>query len=69
MPTETFEQSSIVEMDVVTAALDPSIASEVPVSEPSSSVTIVQPLINLEEQLVATDAEEEPEATANPITV
>ena len=57
---ETFEQPSVVEVDEVTTAHDPSIVPEVPVTEPSSSVAAVQPLINLEEGPIATDAEEEP---------
>ena len=54
------------EVDEVTIAPDPSIASEVPVTKTSSSITVVHPLINLEEDPVATDAEEELEATVNP---
>ena len=52
----------MVEVDEVTAATDLSIAPEVPVAEPNSSVAIVQSLINLKEEPVATDAKEEPEA-------
>ena len=44
---------------------DPSITYEVLITEPSSSVTAVKPLINLEEEPVATDVEEEPKAAAN----
>ena len=39
--TETFEQSSMVKVDEVTAAPNPSIAFEVPISEPSSSVAVI----------------------------
>ena len=59
----------MVEVDEVTVAPDPFIASEVPISKPSSSVAVVQPLINLEEEPVATDAEKELEAAVNPSTV
>ena len=57
---ETCEQPSVVKVDEVTVALDPSIAPEVPVTEP---------IINLEEEPVATDTEEEAEAAANPFPV
>ena len=57
---ETSEQSSMVKVKEVTAAPDPSFAHEVPITEPSSSVPAIQPLINLEE---------EPEAPANPSPV
>ena len=69
VPTETSEQPFVVEVDKVTTTTNPSIAFKVPVSEPSSSVAIVQLLINLEEEPVATDAEEEPETAANPTAV
>ena len=59
-PAETFEQPSMVEVDELTATPDPSIAHEVLVTEPSSSVAAVQPLINLKE---------EPEIAANPFIV
>ena len=42
------EHPSVVEVDELTVAFDPSIAPEVPVTKPSSSVVAVQPLINLE---------------------
>ena len=64
-PAETFEQSSEVEVDEVIAAHDLSIAPKVPIAKPNYSVAAVQLLINLEEEPVATDTEEEPEATAN----
>ena len=67
--TETSEQLSMVEVDEMTVAPNPSISSEVPASEPSSSVTVVQSLINLEEERTATDAEEEPEAAVNPSVI
>ena len=67
--TEISEQPSVVEVDEVTTALDPSIAYEVPVDEPSLSVTIFQPLINLEDEPMATDAEEEHGAAANPTAI
>ena len=56
-------------MDEVTVAPDRSIAPKVPVTEPNSSVVAIQPLINLEEELVATDAEDELKASANSSTV
>ena len=67
--TETSEQLSVVEADEVTTTLDPSIDLEVPITEPSSSVVVIQPLINLEEEPIATDVEEELEATVNPSAV
>ena len=65
---ETSEQLSVVEVVEVTVTLDLSIAPKVPVAKLNSSVAAVQPLINLEEELIATDVEEEPEATANCFT-
>ena len=56
-------------MDEVTATSDPSIDPEVPVTEPSLSVAVVQSLINLEKEPVATDAEEEPEFAADPSAI
>ena len=56
-------------MDEGTIAPNPSIAFKDPISEPSSRVVAVQPLINLEEEPVATDVEEEPEAAVNPTIV
>ena len=50
----------LLELDEVTATPDSSIAPKVPVSEPGLSVTVVQLLINLEE---------EPEVAANPTIV
>ena len=55
----------MVEVDKVTTTPYPLIAPEVHVNEPSSSVAVVQPLINLEEEPVSTNAEEELEAAAN----
>ena len=52
-------------MDEGTAAPNPPIAFEDPTSELSSRVTTVQSLINLEEEPVATDVEEEPEAVVD----
>ena len=66
---EASVQPPMDEVDEVTAAPDPPIASEDLAREPSSRVATVQPLINLEEEPVATDVEEEPEATVNPTTV
>ena len=66
--TEISKQPLVVEVDEMTATSDPSIALEVPVIQPSLRVAAVQSLINLEEELVATDDEEEPEAAANPST-
>ena len=63
--TETSGQSSMVEVDKVTVAPDLSIAPEVLVAEPNSSVAVVQPLINLKEEPVATNTKEEPKAAAN----
>ena len=56
-------------MDEVVITPDPSIAPKVPITKPSSSVLAVQPLINLDEEPVATDVKEEPETTANPSTI
>ena len=67
--TETSEQPYVVEANKVTAIPDPSIASKVPVSEPSSSVMVVQPLINLKEEPVVTNADEEPEVAVNPFVI
>ena len=47
---EPSKQPSVVEVGKVTTTPDPSIALEVPVTEPSLSVVVVQPLINLEEE-------------------
>ena len=69
VPTVTFEQSSNVEVDAMTAALDSSIAFNAPASEPSSKVTAVQRLINLEEEPIATNVEEDLKAAVNPTTV
>ena len=55
---EASEQQPTVEVDEGTVAPNPPITSEDPVSEPSSRVTAVRPLINLEEEPVATDVEE-----------
>ena len=65
LSVETSEQSFVIEMDEVTVAPDPPIAHEVPVTDPSSNVVVVQLLINLEEEPLATDVEEETEAAAN----
>ena len=59
---KTSRQSFVVEVDEVTATSDLSTAFEVPVAEPNLSVAAVQPLINLEEKPIATDAEDEPQA-------
>ena len=56
----------VVEVVEVTVALDPSITPQVPVTEPSLSVAVVQPLINLEKESVATDVDEKTEAGATP---
>ena len=66
---ETSKQSSVVEVDEMTSALDPSITFKDPASKPSLRVMTVQLLINLKEEPVATDTEEEPEATINPTVV
>ena len=66
---ETSKQSSVVEVGEVTTAPDPSIAPEVPITEPSSSVTAIQLLIDLEEEPIATDTKEEPEAASKPSIV
>ena len=55
---KTSEQISVVEVVEVTVALNLSITPKVPITEPSLSVTAVQRLINLEEELVATNVEE-----------
>ena len=55
---EASEQQPTTEVDEGTVAPNPPITSEDPVSEPSSRVTDVRPLINLEEEPVATDVEE-----------
>ena len=57
------------EVDGMIATPDPPIASKDLASELSPRVTAIQPLINLEKEPVATDVEEEPEATVSPITV
>ena len=57
--------ASVVEVDKTTATPDISIALEVPVAEPNSSISAVSPLINLKEEPIATYAEEEPKASAN----
>ena len=67
--TETSKQPSVVEVDEVTITPDPSIPFKVPISKPSLSVAVVQPVINLEEEPVAIDAKEELEAAAKPTTV
>ena len=59
----------MVEVVEVNAAPGRPVALEGPVIEPSLSATTVQPLINLEEELMATDVEEETEAAANPSIV
>ena len=69
MPSEASRQQPIVEVDEGIATSNPPIASEDLVSESSSRVATVQPLINLEEEPIATDVEEEPEAAVNPIAV
>ena len=55
---EASEQLPVVKVDEGTAAPNPPIASEDPVSELSSRDVPVQPLINLEEEPVATDVKE-----------
>ena len=69
MLTEASEQPSMVEVGEMTAAPDPSIASQDLASKPSSRVAVVQPLINLEEEPVAIDVKEESEAIINPIVI
>ena len=54
-------------MDEGTAAPNPPIASEDPVGELGSRVVAVQPLVNLEEEPIATDVAKEPEVTINPV--
>ena len=66
---EAFEQLPTVEVDEMTATTDSPIASEDPTSEPSSRVAVVQSLINLEEEPMATDVEEELETAVNPTIV
>ena len=63
---KTSEEPSMVEVGEVTTTPYPSILPKVSVTEPSSSFAAIQPLINLEEEPVATDVEEEPKAAANP---
>ena len=64
--TEAYERQQLaIEVNEVTAAPNPSIASEDPASELSSRVATIQQLINLEEEPVATDVEEEPEAAVD----
>ena len=62
---KTSKQPSVVEVFEVTTTPDPFIALEVPVTELSLNVTAIQPLINLEEELVAIGVEEKTKATAN----
>ena len=64
-PAETSRQPSMVEVDEETTTPDLSIAPKVPMAEPNSSVAAIQLLINLEEEPVAINTEEKPEATAN----
>ena len=67
---------NVIEIEIVSAETskqsfvdEVTLASEVPVTEPSSSVAVVQPLIHLEEEPVATNAKEEPEAAVNPSAI
>ena len=69
MPIKASEKQLVVEVDEGTAAPNPPITSEDPISEPSSRVVVFQPLINLEEELVATNIEEEPETAVDPTVV
>ena len=63
------KQQPVVEVDKGTATPNPHVSSEDPASEPSSRVAVVQSLINLEEEPVATDVEEGLEAAIDLTTV
>ena len=60
MTAEAYEQQPALEVDEKTIAFNPSFIIEDPVSELNLEVTIMQQLINLEEEPVATNVEEEP---------
>ena len=66
---EASGQQLVVEVDEETATPNPSLAFEDPASEQGSMVAAVQPFINLEEELVASDVEEEPKAVVDPTSV
>ena len=59
----------MVEVDEGTVAPNPPPTTEDPIGELSSRVTAVHPLINLEEELIASNVEEEPEAAVDLIVV
>ena len=55
MPVEASKQQPTVEVDEITVTSNPPFAVEDPVSELNSGAVVVQPLINLEKEPVATD--------------
>ena len=59
----------MVKVDEETIAPNPPLAAEDPPSELNSRVVATQLLINLKEEPVATDVEEEPEATVDLIGI
>ena len=62
VPAEASEQQPAVEVDEETIAPNPPLTFKDPASELSLRVAAIQLLTNLEEEPVATDVEEEPEA-------
>ena len=69
MPTEASEKQPMVEVDEETVAPNPPLAVKDPASELNSRVVAIQLLINLEEEPIAIDVEEEPEAAIDLTTV
>ena len=59
----------MVEVDEETVVPNPPLAAKDPASKLNSKVVGVQPLINLKEEPIATNVEEEPEATFDLTTV
>ena len=69
VPAEAPEQQLVVEVDEEIVAPNPLLVVKDPASELNSRVVALQPLINLKEELVATDIEEELKAAVNLTTI